>query len=165
MALFLLSIPLALLWMVVTANISLGSFLVGDVVGMAVLLMTHSERQHLSWQHLPQQAVAFVVYVALLGRDVMMSSLDVARRVLQPVIPLNPGIIAVATQDVHQNEVLAAFSAHGITLTPGELVLDFDGAHTMYVHCLDVEASSRSAPAAQEKRLHLLRQIMGSDRT
>ena len=61
-----------------------------------------------------------------------------------------------------ENDVIAAFSAHGITITPGELVVDFDGARTMFVHCLDVEASAQSAPAAQAKRLQLLRRILGS---
>ena len=55
----------------------------------------------------------------------------------------------------------SAFSAHGITITPGELVIDFDGSRAMYVHCLDVEASAASAPGAQAKRLKLLRRIAG----
>jgi multicomponent Na+:H+ antiporter subunit E len=163
MGLFLLSIPLALLWMVVTSSISVGSFAVGYIIGVAVLLLVQSGQTPIRWRRLPGQVIAFVVYVVTLGRDVVLSSIDVARRVLQADMPLNPGIIAVSTQDMDEDEVIAAFSAHGITLTPGELVLDFDGAHTMYVHCLDVETSTQNAPAAQTKRLRLLKQILGSD--
>jgi multicomponent Na+:H+ antiporter subunit E len=163
MGLFLLSIPLALLWMIITSNVSLGSFAVGYLIGVAVLLLLHSGSKGFRWRQLPGQVMAFVVYVVTLGRDVLLSSIDVAWRVLQPQMPLNPGIIAVSTQDSDEDEVVAAFSAHGITLTPGELVLDFDGSRTMYVHCLDVDASSQSAPHAQTKRLHLLKQILGSE--
>lgn len=163
MGLFLLSIPLAFLWMIVTSSISLGSFTVGYLIGIAVLLLIHSDSKVFQWRRLPGQVVAFVVYIVILGRDVVLSSIDVAWRVLQPQMPLNPGIIAVSTQDSDEDEVVAAFSAHGITLTPGELVLDFDGSRTMYVHCLDVEASSQNAPPAQTKRLRALKQILGSD--
>ena len=163
MGLFLLSIPLAFLWMIVTSSLSLGSFTVGFLIGIAVLLLIHSDSKMFHWRRLPGQVVAFVVYTVTLGRDVVLSSVDVSWRVLQPQMPLNPGIIAVSTQDSDEDEVVAAFSAHGITLTPGELVLDFDGSRTMYVHCLDVEASSQNAPPAQTKRLRLLKQILGSD--
>jgi multicomponent Na+:H+ antiporter subunit E len=163
MGLFLLSIPLAFLWMIVTSSLSLGSFTVGYLIGVAVLLLIYSDAKVFHWRRFPGQVMAFIAYVVTLARDVVMSSIDVAWRVLQPQMPLNPGIIAISTQDTDEDEVVAAFSAHGITLTPGELVLDFDGSHTMYVHCLDVEASSQNGPPAQTKRLRLLKQILGSD--
>lgn len=163
LATLLLSVPLALVWMVVTANISLGSFFVGCILGFAILLLVRAEHPTIQLRRLPDQLLAFVIYTVTLARDVVLCSIDVARRVLQADMPLNPGIIAVATQDSQENEVIAAFSAHGITLTPGELVLDFDGSRTMYVHCLDVAASSKTASDAQTKRLRLLRRILGND--
>jgi len=163
LATVLLSVPLAVIWMIVTANISPGSFLVGDVLGIAILLLLRSEHPTVQWRRLPDQMVAFVIYCVTLGRDVVMCSIGVAKLVLNPHMPINPGILAVYTQDAQESDVIAAFSAHGITITPGELVLDFDGAHTMFVHCLDVEASAQSAPSAQAKRLHLLRRILGTE--
>ncbi|MBI1256708.1 MAG: hypothetical protein GC204_04505 [Chloroflexi bacterium] len=161
-ATLLLAVPFAIVWMVITSNVSLGSFLVGGLLGTAVLLLIRSERPTIQWRKLPDQVVALVVYTATLGLDVIKCSIDVAKRVLQPNMPINPGILAVPTQDMDENDIIAAFSAHGITITPGELVLDFDGARTMFVHCLDVEASAQSAPGAQSKRLLLLKRIMGS---
>jgi multicomponent Na+:H+ antiporter subunit E len=96
-----------------------------------------------------------------LGHDIWLSSVDVARRVLNPDMPLNPGILRVDTQDEDESDITAAFSAHGITITPGELVVDFDGSLTMYVHCLDMEESAKHAVAAQARRLKLLRRIIG----
>jgi multicomponent Na+:H+ antiporter subunit E len=156
-----LAVPMAVLWMVVSSSISLGSFGVGYVLGFAVLYMLKLENVQIDRRKLPDQIAAFFVYVVTLARDIWLSSVDVARRVLDPSLPLNPGIIAVPTQDDEEGDFTAAFSAHGITITPGELVVDFEGSHTMYVHCLDVEASGKNAAQAQTKRLRLLRRIGG----
>jgi multicomponent Na+:H+ antiporter subunit E len=156
----LLAVPLAFGWMIITGSISFGSFAVGYLLSVAILLTMRTGRAEVQWKRLPDQILAAVVYVVTLARDVLISSIDVARRVIDPDLPLNAGIIEVPTQD--QSEVAAAFSAHGITMTPGELVVDFDGAETMFVHCLDVEASGKTLDNGQTKRLSLLRRILGS---
>lgn len=159
----LLAIPIAIIWMVLTAVISVGSFMVGFVIGFAILYGLKIENININFRRLPDQIVAFVIYSVTLARDIWNCSVDVAKRVLNPNMPMNPGILAVRTQDPDESDFTAAFSAHGITITPGELVVDFDGSHTMYVHCLDVEASAQNADAAQLKRLKLLRRIIGKD--
>lgn len=159
----LLAIPLALLWMIVTANLSVESFLVGFIVSAAILLLTNTKNIQVDRRRLPDQLLALAIYTVTLMRDIWLSSVDVTRRVLNPKLPINPGVLKVATMDPDQSEFTAAFSAHGITITPGELVVDFDGSRAMYVHCLDVEASAANAPGAQAKRLRLLRRIAGKD--
>lgn len=159
----ILAVPLGVIWMVVTSSINPGSFLVGFLVGFAILLCIKTQKVEINYQKLPKQMVALAIYTVTLLRDIFMSSIDVAKRVLDPDLPLNAGIITVPTQDENESEFTAAFSAHGITITPGELVVDFEGTHAMYVHCLDVNASSQNADAAQTKRLKLLNQIMGKD--
>lgn len=157
----LLAIPMSLLWMVVSGSVSLGSFVVGYALGFAVLTLMKTENIQIDWRQLPDQVAALCVYIVTLLRDIWMSSMDVLKRVLDPELPMNPGMIAVPTQDDSESDFIAAFSAHGITITPGELVVDFDGNHTMYVHCLDVDASGQNAHNAQTKRLALLRRIEG----
>ncbi|MBI1277024.1 MAG: hypothetical protein GC179_02740 [Anaerolineaceae bacterium] len=159
----LLAIPFSIIWMMLTENPSIGGFVVGFVIGFAILYSLKLENIKINARRLPNQMLALIVYTVTLARDIWNCSVDVAKRVLNPSMPLNPGIIAVRTQDPDESDFTAAFSAHGITITPGELVVDFDGSHTMYVHCLDVEASSQNADAAQLKRLKLLRRIIGRD--
>lgn len=161
LATLLLAIPFAIVWMIVTASVNLGGLLVGFVLGCAVLLSLKQHKLQINYKRLPDQIAAFFIYMVTLARDIWMCSVDVAKRVLNPTIPMNPGIIAVRTQDPEEGDFTAAFSAHGITITPGELVVDFDASHTMFVHCLDVDASQKNADAAQTKRLHLLRRIIG----
>lgn len=158
----LMALPLSVIWMVITADISPGSFAVGALLGVAILLMIGS-RPGVHGRKLTDQILAFLVYSYTLGLDIIKCSVAVARCVLKPELCINPGILAVPTQDASENDVIAAFSAHGITITPGELVVDFEGGRTMFVHCLDVEASAAGADAAQAKRLVLLRRVIGSE--
>jgi multicomponent Na+:H+ antiporter subunit E len=157
----LLAVPMALLWMIISASVTPGGFAVGYVLGFAVLYLMKTENIQIEWRSLPDQIAAFGVYIVTLLRDIWLSSMDVFKRVLDPNLPLNPGMIAVPTQDETKSDFIAAFSAHGITITPGELVVDFDENHTMYVHCLDIGASGENADAAQTRRLALLRRIEG----
>ncbi len=158
-----LAVPMAIVWMIVTSSLSAGSFLVGLLASAAILVLLRANQVTIDRRRLPDQVAALVIYSVTLARDIWMSSVDVAKRVLNPNLPLQPGILRVYTQDKDESDFTAAFSAHGITITPGELVVDFDGSHTMYVHCLDVEASAQNAVSAQTKRLKLLRRIMGRD--
>jgi multicomponent Na+:H+ antiporter subunit E len=159
----ILAVPMAVVWMIVTSSVTPGSFSVGFLLGFAILFAMKGRDVQIKPRRLPDQLAALTVYTITLGRDIWLSSVDVAKRVLDPSMPLQPGIITVYTQDEDESDFTAAFSAHGITITPGELVVDFDGSRTMYVHCLDAEASARNAAPAQAKRLKLLRRIVGRD--
>lgn len=160
-ATLVLAVPIAITWMIVTARVTLDSFAVGYVIGAALLLLIGVRSTQIRWRKLPDQVLALIIYSLTLCRDIWLSSVDVTRRVLDPELPMNPGILAVPTNDPNESEAVAAFSAHGITITPGELVVDFDGAQMMFVHCLDIDASSQNAPGGQAKRLKLLNRILG----
>jgi multicomponent Na+:H+ antiporter subunit E len=165
----LLAVLMAIAWMPLTANVSLESFGVGLILSFAVLTLLLNggpkSNSPLTWRYLPNQTAAAVVYMLTLFRDIYLSAIDVAKRIINPAMPLNPGIIAVSTQmdtgeiiEIHA-DTIAAISAHGITITPGELVVDFDGSRVMYVHCLDAVASAGVADSNQSKRIALLRRI------
>lgn len=159
----LTAVPLAVTWMLVTSHVSIDGFFVGYVLGLAILLLLGSNEARINWRKLPDQLVGLVIYLLTLFRDIWNSSMDVTRRVLHPDLPMNPGILAVETGDSTESDAIAAFSAHGITITPGELVVDFAEKQTMFVHCLDVGASSQNAPVGQEIRLKRLRRVLGRD--
>lgn len=164
----LLSVPLALAWIALTGIFSLESFVVGlvsSVLVTALIFPTLRVRHHRELR-LWDRTSAAVQYTVILFRDIYLSAIDVARRVIDPNMPLKPGIIAIPTDytppadSVGLADVVAAVSAHGITITPGELVIGFEGNTVMYVHCLDVDASSANGAGNQAKRLALLRRIL-----
>ncbi|MDI9637068.1 Na+/H+ antiporter subunit E [Geitlerinema splendidum] len=107
-----------------------------------------------------------MVYIVQLFVDILISSVDVARKVLDPRLPINPGTVVVPTQDPKDSAMIAALSAHAITVTPGEMVEGFiegDGETRMIIHTLDIDETQRSAAEKQAKRLELLRRIVGEE--
>jgi multicomponent Na+:H+ antiporter subunit E len=152
---------LSAIWIGVTARVNAESFAVGFVVSaLIVSLIGTRERATAQLSRLPRQLLSLIVYTILSFIEITRSSFDVARRVLDPKLPLKPGIIAVPTQDEAQDELIAALSAHAITITPGQLAVEFDGAKVMYIHCLDIE-SAATAEREQAARLERLRAILG----
>lgn len=156
----IVSVIIGVVWMVITGRVTLESFLVGCVVGLGISFLS-PERLTFDLRRLPGQLIAFAIYLLVLARDILLSGIDVARRVLSPTMPLNLGIIAVETGDETRSSLIAALSADVITLTPGELVVDVEDKHILYVHCLDVEASVKRAGQQQAVRLQLFNRILG----
>ncbi|MCZ7543174.1 MAG: Na+/H+ antiporter subunit E [Anaerolineae bacterium] len=154
-------LPLAFMWMAITGRLAVDSFVVGCVLGLSIVALLRPRAPKVSLRRLPDQLLAAVVYAALLLRDMVLSSIDVARRVLSRDMRLKPGIIAVSTQDPAKSQLTAALSANAITLTPGELVVELEDNHIMYIHCLDVEASRKDADRAQARRIGFLLRILG----
>ncbi len=66
------------------------------------------------------------------------SNLDVARRVLTPSLPINPGIVKFKTKLTTNYSKMVL--ANSITLTPGTLTIDIVD-DTFYIHWIDVKTT------------------------
>ncbi len=157
----LIAIPLSLFWMGITNILTLESFLVGFVLSMAGLVLFRPKPWSIAWHKLPGQLIALVVYIVMLYRDILLSGVDLARRIFSRDMRLKPGIIAVPIQDPEKRPIIAALSSDIVTLTPGELVVEIEDNSVMYVHCLDIEKAEAEAVAEQARRLKLLQRILG----
>jgi multisubunit Na+/H+ antiporter MnhE subunit len=158
---FWLSIPLALVWILITRQISIDSFIIGYWVGFVINLLLHPKLAPYPWRKLPRQFVALVLYGLALYRDIVLSGLDIARRVLSVDMRLKPGVVAVPIQDGHKTMIIAALSANAISLAPGELVTEIKDNAILYIHTLDVDQTAKRATAAQKVRLVNLNLILG----
>jgi multicomponent Na+:H+ antiporter subunit E len=98
-----------------------------------------------------------VRYLAILAADVVKSGIGVARIVLDPALPIKPGIITIPS--CCESELGSALSAHALSITPGELVIGIDEAGVMYTHCLDATHSAEYTAQAQAMRRDLLSKI------
>jgi multicomponent Na+:H+ antiporter subunit E len=88
----------------------------------------------------PIKLVKFIfIYIPVFIWKLILANLDVARRVLSPKIPLNPGIVKVKTNIT--DEVGKLTLANSITLTPGTLSIDVED-DSIYVHSIDVKGST-----------------------
>ena len=89
---------------------------------------------------LPIKLVKFIVmYLPVFVWKLILSNLDVARRVLSPKIPLNPGIVKVPTS--LKGDFGKLTLANSITLTPGTLSIDIEDDY-LYIHTVDVKGKS-----------------------
>lgn len=162
----LYAVPMMFLFVTLSDQWTLDGFLVGYAVGVIVGLLIGVPAGQLRLRRLPGQVFWLLVYIARLCWDILLSSVDVARRVLDPRLPINPGQVTISSRVPSDNRLISALSAHAITVTPGEMVenfVDAEGETRMIVHTLDVEATRRNGDRQQAQRLVMLRRITGDD--
>ncbi len=144
-------------WMILTEQFNPEGFLIGYALGFAVLLRISGDgRMQLNPLRLPLQIAALLWYIIVLVVDITLSGIDMILRIFGRR-PVNPAIIRVKVGD--ERNAVSAMTAHSISITPGELVVDFDDEGYVYVHCIDV-AEADTLDDAQEKRLRRLQRII-----
>jgi multicomponent Na+:H+ antiporter subunit E len=143
-----LSFVLWLLWMVFAGSWNSQEMITGAVVAVVVAFLRGS-MQHPMRKAMAPRFKSFVyaaMYVPYLFWSIILSNLDVAKRVIRPTLDINPGIVKVRTR--LKSPVARMILANSITLTPGTLSVDIAG-DDMYIHWIDVE--SQDATAATKK--------------
>ena len=153
----LLIVPLLLVYLELSSNFELSNVVVGLLIVSGILLLIRPRRRSMAWHRLPSAIVALIKYVVILAYDLIMSGIQVARIVLDPALPIQQGIVAIPSEC--ESELGSALSAHAITLTPGELVIETDEQGVMYTHCLDATKSEQYVAEAQKMRRDLLEKI------
>lgn len=94
----------------------------------------------------PKRWFFFLIYLPYFLFWCLLANLDVAVRVVQPDIPIRPGIVKVRT--TLKNEMAKTFLANSITLTPGTLTVDIDG-QDLYIHCINIDTDDSARRSAQ----------------
>jgi len=149
-------IPLWLVYLVLTGNGQLSNVLVGLILSVGIVALFRPDVWPTNWRRLPGALLALLQYLLLLAIDLLRSGLQTARIVLSPTLPIKPGIIAIPSDC--ESELGQALSAHAITVTPGEMVVEMSGDGVMYTHCLDATHVD-AIIAGQRKRRDLLQKI------
>lgn len=113
---------------------------VGILVAALVALLTgdmFARRPH-HFGHLSRY-VWFGYYVPLLLWECFKANIDVALRVINPRLPINPGIVKVNT--ILRSDTALTFLANSITLTPGTFCVDIKPEEgILYIHWINVES-------------------------
>ncbi len=133
---FLLNVILALTWCAASGAVTLHNFVVGFLVGYAILSVQPEITRSRTYGKKMYHIVAFAVYFIL---EVIIGALDVAAAVLWPFRKLQPGIVAVPldTRSAAEHTLLANI----VTLTPGTMSIDLSAdGKTLYVHVLNMES-------------------------
>ena len=94
-------------------------------------------------------------YWLWLGREIIRSSLEVARAVLHPRLPISPRVIDLKTDSEHPFDQVVL--ANSITLTPGTLSLDvYEGV--IKVHALTEEGAQDLMASEMKQRVAKIRE-------
>ncbi len=78
-----------------------------------------------------------LIYMFVFLYELVKSNFDVARRVITPSLPINPGIVEVKTK--LKSKMGRMILANSITLTPGTLTIDIQD-DILYIHWIDVQS-------------------------
>lgn len=148
---------LLILYLAITGNLQISNIVLGTAVATIATLLLRPRPDSIDLHRLPSAAWALLRYISILAVDVVRSGINVARIVLDPALPIRPGIIAIPSGC--DSELGVALSAHAITITPGEMVIGIDEQGVLYTHCLDATHAAEYAAQAQAMRRDLLSKI------
>lgn len=168
----LYAIPMMFGWLILSNQpLTLANLLMGYVFGFAITLLIRAnssienEERPLRLAHLPEQLWAVLIYTIHLGWEIWLSGIDVAKRVIPRDMKIQPAIHVISTYDAECNPVVAALSAHAITITPGSFVIDFDNdrfPEQMFIHVLDtVSCNAEKLATDQQARITTIRRMLG----
>lgn len=145
------------IYLLLTTNLELLNVIAGLLIAVAITVLLKPVIQKASWRRFPSAAWAFIRYLGVLIYDIVSGGLMVARLALSRNIEINPGIIAIPSEC--DSELATALSAHSISISPGELVVEIDDKGVMYTHILDIRQEPEYKKQARKLRRELLSKI------
>ncbi len=139
------TILLFALWMILSANFELSNLAVGLSVSAGVSLLYIKMFQNEKIEMI--NPYYLFIYILVLLKNLIVSNLQIAKRVLSPDMKLNPAIVAVKTE--LKSDWKKLLLANSITLTPGTLTLDVKD-DTLYIHIIECKDETNTSHITQE---------------
>lgn len=150
-------VGLWLVYLALTSSLEPSNLALGLLIAAGLTALLRPPRGTFELQRLPAALLALARYLLTVVVDAIKSGLMTARLVLDPALPVKPGIITIPSGC--DSELATALSAHAITLAPGEMVVEIGEGGMMYTHALDATHAAEYVAEAQQLRRELLRQI------
>lgn len=145
-----LGISLALFWLLLSGHYT-GLLLALGVVSVALVMYlalrmdrVDGERQPL---HVPPM---LITYWAWHFAEIAKCNIDVARRIVNPNLPISPTVVRVRAGQ--HSPIAKATYANSITLTPGTVTLRVEGDE-FHVHALSREGAKDLESGEMERRV------------
>lgn len=141
-------------WIVVTWTIAVPDLIAGAVTALVLSTLFNSlfDANLLKLLN-PVRLFWLLVYIPVFLYHMIVANLDVAYRVINPGLPINPGIVKIKTG--LKSNIAKTFLANSITLTPGTMTVDIKGEflfiHWINVRHTDVENATNDISKTFEK--------------
>lgn len=130
---------LFLVWLAFTSTLQIQEVLVGAATSMLVALFTLRFFDCCTFSFLsPGRLFNVIKYIIVFIIEMIKANFDVARRVISPSLPINPGIVKIKTE--LKTNYAKMVLANSITLTPGTLSVDIIDDY-IYIHWIDVKST------------------------
>ncbi|TCJ18920.1 hypothetical protein EZJ19_01560 [Parasulfuritortus cantonensis] len=146
-----------LAWILLTGTLAASELAAGALVALVATAAAGSRLTLLGGLRLsPAAPLHLVRYLGYFLVQLTLSNFDMARRILSPSLPLDPGMVEVHTG--LRSELGRMLLANSITLTPGTLTVDVDDDRLL-IHWIDraggtdMEAATRAIAAGFEQRI------------
>jgi multicomponent K+:H+ antiporter subunit E len=150
-----LSVAVLVLWLLLVAEFSLGQLLLGAVLAIVLPLLAgllQPERARFG------RTAAIVVLVRRVAWDIVLSNIEVARRILGPERAITPGFVWIPLELTNMHGITALASI--ITLTPGTLSAELTDDHGhLLVHCFNLEDADATVATIKRRYESLLKEI------
>ncbi len=136
------------LWFLLSWSLDWQHVLVGIAVSAFVAFLTGDMFVKRPGHFLsPKRYLWFFYFIPLFLWECLKANIDVALRILNPRLKINPGIVKIKTKLTSDTGL--TFLANSITLTPGTLCVDINPEKgLLYIHWIDVK-TQKSEDAAR----------------
>ena len=136
-----------LFWLAYTTSFAAEEMIIGIIIATLLSLFTYkSFTQIKSDNNIFKRIISFIAYIPIFIIEMVKANIDVARRVINPNLPINPGIVKINTD--LSSDYAKLFLANSITLTPGTLTMDVKD-DSLYIHWIDVASSDKDEQKEQ----------------
>ena len=128
---------LMIVWILLTSTINRDDLIIGLATSfIGALLFFKFTDIYADIKLTPKSFIYFIAYIFVFLKELIKANIDVALRVINPALPINPGIVAVKTK--LKSRLGKLILANSITLTPGTLTMDIRDDE-LFIHWIDVK--------------------------
>ncbi len=132
-------------WLILTNSIDFANIVVGLIVSAVIaLLYTRSFKEDDVEMISP---LWLGVYIVVFLKNIILSNIQISKRILRKDMRLAPAIVAVKTD--LKSDWKKLLLANSITLTPGTLTLDVKG-DTLYIHTIEYDKEKKKEDIIKE---------------
>jgi len=130
-------IVVMMVWMAFTTSLEPAELVTGILVSALIAVFSSGFFSCCGMGILFSPKIIYVIqYFFVFIWALVKSNFSMARRVISPSLPINPGIVEFKTKLT--NDTAKLILANSITLTPGTLTVDLKG-DDFFIHWIDVE--------------------------
>ena len=136
---FIINLFIAALWFLLAddPNADFTTFMSGFFIGILILYAMH---RFFGTQFYLRRVLKILKLILLFIQELLLSSVEVLKQVLDPQLKITPGIFTYETRLEGDWQVTAL--ALLLTLTPGSVVMEVsEDGKTFYIHAMDIVES------------------------